>query len=265
MVAAGVTFYTLLAIFPGLAAFVSLYGLFSDVTQVPGHLRLAAYVLPADSLTFIGREMVRLATARKGGLSLAFALAVATSIWSANGAVKALMSGLNAAYEEQEGRSFLRQTAVSLLFTLGFILFGLAATAALSAGPVVAARLGPKAASVFNLAVYPALLVALVVALALLYRFGPSRRHCRIAWFSWGAVAAIGLWLLISALFQVYVGNFAHYDRVYGSFGAVVGFIVWLYLSNNIVLLGAELNAELEGPTRGRRPAVSPWRRITGP
>jgi membrane protein len=92
--------------------------------------------------------------------------------------------------------------------------------------------------------------VALVVALALLYRYGPSRRFCRIHWFSWGAVAATGLWLAVSALFSLYVGNFAHYDRVYGSFGAIVGFIMWLYLSNMIVMLGAELNHALE-----KRPA----------
>ena len=248
MVAAGVTFYTLLAIFPALAAFVSLYGLFSDVRDVPQHLRIAEFVLPADAIGFIGREMLRLAEAQKGGLSLAFALGLATSLWSANGAVKALMSGLNAAYEAKETRSFLRQTAISFVFTGGLIAFGLVATTAISAGPVVNARLGPDAAQLFNLMVYPALVAALVIALALLYRYGPNRGREDIHWFSWGALAATGLWLIVSAVFSLYVGNFAHYDRMYGSFGAVVGFIMWLYLSNMIVLLGAELNAELERP-----------------
>lgn len=252
MIAAGVTFYTLLAIFPALAAFVSLYGLFSDVSDVPQHLRIAEFILPSDTIGFIGREMIRLAAARKEGLSLAFALGLATSLWSANGAVKALMSGLNAAYEAGETRSFLRQTAVSIVFTAGLIAFGVGATTAISAGPVVNARFGPDAAQLFNLMVYPALVAALVVALALLYRYGPSRGREDIHWFSWGALAATGLWLIVSALFSLYVGNFAHYDRMYGSFGAVVGFIMWLYLSNIIVLLGAELNAELE------RPAISP-------
>ena len=246
MVAAGVTFYTLLAIFPGLAAFVSLYGLFSDVRDVPAHLHLAAVVVPSDAVGFIGREMSRLAAAQKGGLSLTFALGLATSLWSANGAVKALMSGLNAAYETPERRSFPRQTVVSLVFTGGLILFGLGATTAIGAGPVIEAHFGPDAAQLFNLLVYPALVAALVVALALLYRYAPSRPHCDIHWFSWGALAAIGLWLAVSALFSIYVGNFAHYDRIYGSFGAVVGFIMWLYLSNIIVLLGAELNSEVE-------------------
>ena len=246
MVAAGVTFYTLLAIFPALAAFVSLYGLFSDVRDVPQHLRIAEFIVPTDAIGFIGREMLRLAEAQKGGLSLAFALGLATSLWSANGAVKALMSGLNAAYEAKETRSFLRQTAISLVFTGGLIAFGLVATTAISAGPVVDARFGPNAAQLFNLLVYPGLVAALVIALALLYRYAPCRPGCDIHWFSWGALAATGLWLLVSALFSLYVGNFAHYDRMYGSFGAVVGFIMWLYLSNIIVLLGAELNAELE-------------------
>jgi membrane protein len=243
-----VTFYTLLAIFPGLAAFVSLYGLFSDVRDVPQHLRIAAFVLPTDTIGFIGREMLRLAEAQKGGLSLAFGLGLATSVWSANGAVKALMSGLNAAYEARETRSFLRQAVVSLVFTAGLIGFGVAATTAIGAGPVVDGRFGPNAAQLFNILVYPALVAALVVALALLYRYAPSRPDCDIHWFSWGALAATGLWLLVSALFSLYVGNFAHYDRMYGSFGAVVGFIMWLYLTNIIVLMGAELNAELEKP-----------------
>lgn len=246
MVAAGVTFYSLLAIFPGLAAFVSLYGLFSDVRDVPQHLRMAAFVLPPDTIGFIGKEMLRLASAQKGGLSLAFALGLATTIWSANGAVKALMTGLNAAYDADEHRSYLRRTILSLIFTVGLIAFGIVATTAVSAGPVVDARLGPNAAQLLNLAVYPALVAALVIGLALIYRYGPDRPPCDIHWFSWGALLAIGLWLVVSALFSLYVGNFAHYDRMYGSFGAVVGFIMWLYLSNTIVLLGAELNAEVE-------------------
>ncbi len=248
MFAAGVTFYTLLALFPGLAAFVALYGLFLDVKDVPAHLDAVAFLLPSGSLDFVARQMLRLASAQKSGLSLAFALGLATSIWSANGAVKALMCGLNTAYEIRERRSFVRQTLISLALTLGLICFGIAATAALSLGPVISARAGDAAARAFNFAVYPALLAALVVALAVLYRYGPSRQGCAIHWFSWGALAATGLWLLVSALFSVYVGNFAHYDRMYGSFGAVVGFIFWLYLSNIIVLLGGELNAQIEGP-----------------
>ncbi|MDB5444644.1 MAG: hypothetical protein JWP73_3020 [Phenylobacterium sp.] len=251
LIAAGVSFYTLLAIFPGLAAFVALYGLFSDVAQAQHDLQVLAVILPGSAVTFFGDQMIRLAEAQKGGLSLTFVVGLVTSIWSANGAVAALMTGLNIAYEQRETRNFLRRVLISLAFTLGMLVFGLAAVAVLGAGPAVEAYAGHRAAVLLNLISWPLLLVAMGVGIALLYRFGPSRHAARFAWITPGSAAALVLWLAVSALFSLYVGNFAHYDKTYGSLGAVVGFMMWNWLSNLIILAGAELNSEVERQTTG--------------
>lgn len=249
LIAAGVTFYTLLALFPALGAFVALYGLFADVQEAQRQLQLLSGFMPASALNFIGDQMLRLAAAQEGGLSLAFVIGLLTSIWSANGAVKSLMTGLNIAYDEQEKRGFVRTTLISLAFTLALIIFGLAATVVLGAGPAVQAYVGSGAALLVNLISWPILLVALGIGLAVLYRFGPSREPARFQWISWGSAAALVLWLIVSVLFSLYVGNFAQYDKTYGSLGAVVGFMMWSWLSNLIILAGAELNSEIEHQT----------------
>lgn len=251
MIAAGVSFYTLLAIFPGLAAFVALYGLFSDVAQAQQQLHVLAVILPGSAVTFFGDQMIRLAKAQSGGLSLTFVLGLLTSIWSANGAVKALMTGVNIAHEQRETRNFFRRTLISFAFTLGMLVFGLAAVTVLGAGPAVEAYAGHHAALVLNLISWPLLLVAMGVGIALLYYFGPSRPPARFQWITPGGTAALILWLAVSALFSLYVGNFAHYDKTYGSLGAVVGFMMWNWLSNLIILAGAEINSEVERQTTG--------------
>ena len=253
MIAAGVSFYTLLAIFPGLAAFVALYGLFSDVAEAQRHLQVLSLILPGSAVTFFGDQMIRMAEAQKGGLSLTFIIGLLTSIWSANGAVKALITGLNIAYEAEERRSFVVRILVSLAFTLGLLAFGIAAIAVLGAGPAVEAYLGPHAAFMLNLTSWPILVVAMGVGLAVLYRFAPDRPYARLQWITPGSIAALLMWLGVSALFSIYVGNFAHYDKTYGSLGAVVGFMMWNWLTNVIILAGAELNSEVE-----RQSALSP-------
>jgi membrane protein len=253
MIAAGVSFYTLLAIFPGLAAFASLYGLFSDVGQVQHHLAVLSVILPGSAVQFFGQQMIRMAEAQKGGLSLTFVVGLLTSIWSANGAVKALMTGLNIAYEAQEKRSFIRRLLISMAFTLGFLVFGLAAIAVLGAGPAVEAYAGPHAAFILNIVSWPILLAAMGIGIALLYRFAPDRPRARLEWITPGSLAALTLWLVVSALFSLYVGNFAHYDKTYGSLGAVVGFMMWNWLTDVVILAGAELNSEVE-----RQSALSP-------
>ena len=249
MIAAGIAFYSLLALIPGLGAFVALYGLFADVSAVQHHLAVLSLLLPRSALTFIGQQMVRLAEAHKGGLSFAFIVGLLTSLWSANGAVKAMMTGLNIAYEERERRGFIRKTLVSLAFTIGLLLFGGGAIAVLGAGPAIEAYLGRHAAFVFNLISWPALVVIMGLGLAVLYAYGASRQSPRFKWVTPGSIASIVLWLALSALFSLYVGNFAHYDKTYGSLGAVVGFMMWSWLSSLIVLIGAELNSEIERQT----------------
>jgi membrane protein len=249
MIAAGVTFYSLLALFPALGAFVALYGLFADVTEVQKHLHLLSFMLPPDALRFIGEQMLRMATAKTGGLSMAFVVSLLVSIWSANGAVKALMTGLNTAYEEHESRGFVKRTLVSLVFTLGYLAFAISAIGLLAAGPAIQTFFGQHAALVFGWISWPILLVGLVLALAVLYRFGPSRDPVRWRWLTWGSVVAVLLWVGASGLFSLYVGNFAHYDRTYGPLGTVIGFMTWTWISAMVILMGAELNSEIEHQT----------------
>ncbi|MET0273797.1 MAG: YihY/virulence factor BrkB family protein [Phenylobacterium sp.] len=255
LIAGGVTFYTLLALFPGLGAFVALYGLFADVAQVQDHLAALAGFLPRDALAFVADQAMRIAGQNDGGLSLAFAIGLVISIWSANGAVKAFITGLNIAYEAEEKRNIVRQTGVSLAFTAGFLVFVIAAMAVMAAGPALAAFVGPQAGVAFNLAAWPVLLLAMGLGLALLYRFGPCRPKAPWRWITWGSAAAVVLWLAVSAAFSVYVGNFAHYDKTYGPLGAAVGFMTWIWLSSMVVLAGAELNSEVE---RQAQPADAP-------
>ena len=249
MISAGVTFYILLALFPGLGAFVALYGLFADVAQAQRDLQLLSFMLPPDALKLIGEQMIRLATANGGGLSLAFIGGLLLSIWSANGAMKAMMTGLNIAYDETERRNFFKKTLTSLAFTLGLLAFVIVACALLAAQPAIATFVGTRAASVFGAITWPVLALGLMGALAVLYRYGPSRERPRWRWITWGSVAALVLWAAASGLFSIYVGNFAHYDKTYGPLGAVIGFMMWSWISTVVILLGAELNAEIEHQT----------------
>jgi membrane protein len=249
MIAAGMTFYALLALFPALGAFVALYGLFADVGQMQQHLAALSVVIPGDALRFLGEQMLRLSQANEGGLSLAFAAGLLTSIWSANGAAKALITGLNIAYEETERRGLVKRTLVSLAFTLGFLAFGICAFGVISAGPAVEGYFGAHAARLFGWMSWPLLAAAMVAGLAAVYRWGPSRDPPKFAWISPGSAAAVVLWIAVSAAFSFYVTTFAHYDRTYGPLGAVVGFMMWSWLSAQVVLLGAELNSEIEHQT----------------
>ena len=248
--AGGVTFFSLLAIFPALAAFVSLYGLFFDRHDVVHQLGLMRGFVPRDVLSLVSDQMTRLATTGSGKLGFAFAVSLLLSLWSGNGAIRSLFDGLNVAYEEKERRGFVRLTLVTLAFTLGAILFALVAIAAVVVLPVVLKflHLGGGAAY-FGLLRWPAILLVVALGLSVVYRYGPSRAQPRWRWITPGGLLAAVLWLAASLAFSWYVSNFANFNKTYGSLGAVVGFMTWLWYSTIIVLFGAELNAEIEHQT----------------
>lgn len=254
-VAGGVAFFALLSVFPALAAFVSLYGLFADVDQVPRHLAILAGVLPPTALAFVAEEMLGLAGGRHPVLGAAFGVSLLASLLSANGAVKALFAGLNTAYDTRERRSFIQLNLTSLGFTVVGLSFMLLAIAMLVTGPSVLRAMGwheRLEPGVIGVLRWPVLFIGSVASLSVLYRFGPCSRRARWRWTAPGCIFATLVWLGVSMGFSWYVGNFAQYERTYGSLGAVVGFMTWLWLSAIVILAGAELNAEIEAEARSR-------------
>jgi membrane protein len=249
MLAAGVTFFALLALSPAMAAFVALYGLFADMSEVQSQLRAMAAFLPASTLDLLGEQMTRLINVDKSSQSLALVAGALAAVWSANGAVSSLITGLNVAYAEDERRSWLQRTVIALGFTVGFLAFLLAAVALVTAGPAIEPLAGPRLARIIDWISWPLLLLCLMFGLALLYRFGPSREPMRWKWITWGSAGVVMFWLVDSALFSTYVNSFSRYDRTYGALGAVIGFMMWIYLWILVVLAGAELNAEIEHQT----------------
>ena len=254
-VAGGVAFFALLSMFPAMAAFVSLYGLFADVSQVPHHLTILAGVMPHAALSLAADEMTRLAGGKHPALGLAFAVSLIAALWSANGAVKALFAGLNTAYEAVEERGLVRLNLVSLAFTVTGLTFAVTAFGLVVAGPPVLLALGWKARldpSIVAMLRWPVLFVGAAFSMAMLYRFGPCRHRGRWRWVTAGSALASLVWLAVSMGLSWYVGNFGHYERTYGSLGAVVAFMTWLWLSTIVILAGAELNSEIEAEAAAR-------------
>ncbi len=249
--AAGVAFYTLLAVFPAIAAFIALYGLFFDPHQVEQQIDAAVWVLPDGMIEVLREQTGRVLAQERQTLGLGFGIGLVTALWSANAGTKALIEALNIAYEEEERRSFLGLTATSLMLTLGGIGIGIVALAAVVALPVALdfLHLDSGTEDMVALLRWPALALLITGLIALLYRFGPCRARPRWSWVSGGSLAAAVLWLAVSAGFSWYVGRFGSYNETYGSLGAVIGFMTWIWLSVTVVLLGAELNAELERQT----------------
>ena len=250
-VAAGVTYYALLALFPALAALVSIYALFADPMTVRDHLDVVSGFLPAEGLQLVGDQISRIAEKQEGKLGLGFAVGLAVSLWSANAGMKAIFDALNVVYGEREKRSFLHLNAITLLFTAGAILVFLLAIGALVVLPIALKYLPiPGGTEVLmRILRWPALLVAVAAALAVIYRYGPSRGRPRWRWVTPGSAAASVIWLIGSLIFSWYAANLGNFDETYGSLGAVVGFLLWLWLSSVVVLLGAELDAEMEHQT----------------
>ncbi|MGL4812255.1 MAG: YihY/virulence factor BrkB family protein [Beijerinckiaceae bacterium] len=247
-VSAGVAFYALLALFPAVTAFVSLYGLVADRATVFDHLVLLSDVVPSSALAIMRDQMTRIVEADSGGLGVTFAISLATAIWSANAGVKALFDALNVAYREQEKRSFVWLNLVSLATTAGMLAAALLAIGAVAVLPALLNffYLGPVAEPLLRYGRWPVVFLALVVALALLYRIGPSRREAKWRWVSPGALFSAVAWVGFSALFSWYAENFGNFNATYGTLGAVMALLLWMWLTAAIILIGAEINAESE-------------------
>jgi membrane protein len=245
-VAAGATFYTLLAFFPAVGAFVSLYGLVSDIHAASEHLSYLRGFLPPDILGFVRDEMIRITTTHPSRLSGAFLLSLLISIWSANAGVSSLITGLNIAYEQRETRGFIAVHLLSLAITIGALLVFTGAFFLFVAIPILQTRLGLPSFDVLRFFRWPLIFLGTVIMLAAIYYYGPNRKRRARRRIMPGALFASLVWLLVSLGFSWYVGNFGHYDRTYGSLATVMGFLMWMWLGLMVILFGAELNCELE-------------------
>jgi membrane protein len=250
-IAAGVVFFGLLAVFPAITALVSCYGLFANPSTIGGNLQTLALMLPEGSFQIVQDQIARVLD--KGGTALGatFLFGLALAIWSANAGVKAVIDALNVVYEEREKRSFVRLNLLSLAFTSGGIAALLLMVSAVVAFPLALDHLGlaPANQLIVSLLRWPLLFVVLLAALAVLYRFGPSRRAPRWEWLSVGTLAAALLWIAGSFLLSWYLSNFGNYNATYGSLWAAIGLMMWMWMSAVIVLFGAELNSEIEHQT----------------
>jgi membrane protein len=252
LVAAGVTYYGLLALFPATVAIVSLYGLFADASSINEHLRLISGFLPEGALQVIGDQVRRIASQGQTTLGFTFLATLAVSLWGANAGTKSIFDALNIIYEEREKRGFIKLTLCSLAFTLGAIALALVSLAGILVVPVVLSFLGVSQKSgtgLLTLLRWPALYLIVLFGLACLYRYGPSRMHPQWRWVTWGSAITGGIWIVGSLLLSWYVSHFGSYNATYGSLGAVIGFMVWMWLSTIIVLVGGEINAEMEHQT----------------
>ena len=250
-VSAGVVFYGLLALFPAVTAFVSLYGLFAKASTINDHLALVAGFLPAGGVDIIQEQVNRIAAKGEAKLGFAFAFGLALALWSANAGMKALIDALNVIYDEKEKRGFIKLNLVSLVLTAGGLLAILTAVGAIVVLPVVLSfvGLGGWTETLLRLLRWPVLVFVAIFGLAVLYRFGPSRERPRWEWLSVGSVLAAVAWLASSALLSWYLANFANYDATYGSLGAAIGLMMWMWMSSIVILFGAELNSEIEHQT----------------
>ena len=248
VVAAGCAFFALFAIFPALSALISLYGLTADPVTVEQQFGMLDSVLPAQAYDIVIDQIHRISAAPGRTLGWSLVLSLGLALWSANAGTQAVLAALNIAYGEPERRSLFQYYLNAFTFTIIGILGGVVMLLAILYVPILFAFTGYSHAFEFVVGVvrWPFLALLVLSLLALLYRHGPCRRTAKWRWVSAGSLFATVVWLIASAAFSLYVSNFATYDRVYGSLGAVIILLFWLYISFYIVLLGAEINAELE-------------------
>jgi membrane protein len=215
------------------------------------HLSLLAGFLPGGAIDIIQEQVNRLVSKGDAKLGFAFIFGLAMALWSANAGMKAIMDALNVVYEEKEKRGFIKLNLVSLGYTLGGIVTTLLALGAVVVVPLVLSYVGLGSIGEILLSAlrWPVLLAVIIIGLAILYRFGPSRREARWQWLSVGSVFAAVTWLISSGLLSWYLSSFANYNATYGSLGAGIGLMMWMWVSAIVILFGAQLNSEIEHQT----------------
>lgn len=250
LAAAGVAFYGFTALVPLLGAIVLSYGFLAEPATVVADMRHLTSVMPVDAAKLVGDQLMNVVktSADKKGAGLLLALAIA--LYGVRSGAAAIITGLNIAYDEVEHRSFLKLTMLTIAVTAASVLVAVIALSAVAALGHLEDLLPPAPAIIGKFASYALLELAGAAGAATLYRYGPDRAKARWIWITPGSLCAAAGWLLLSILFGIYVANFGHYNATYGSLGTVIVFLTWLYLSSYVLLVGAELNAEVERQTR---------------
>lgn len=257
LIAAGVTYYLLLSIFPTLTAFVSIYGLFTDSVTVAKQVAVLAAYVPGGFLEIIKDQLTALTRQGNAALGWGFLISFGLALWSASSGVKTLFEAMNIAYDEREKRNFFVLNGLALAMMLAVLLVGIIMITVVVVLPAALAVVGFSEGFEWLTQTigYLLLTVVLFVTLAVLYRVGPSHHKRSLRWLTPGAFFACGAIIAASALFSWYAANFANYEKTYGSLGALIGLLTWLWISVTVVIVGAELNAEIEHQTKGMAPA----------
>ena len=233
LLAAGVAFYALLSLVPALAAMVSLYGMVADPADIDRQVGDALAAAPSEVRELVSQQLESVTGQSQGGLGLTAVVSVVLALWSASSGMKHLMSAINVAYGEEEGRGFLALRLRALLLTVGAIAFAVVAIGVITAVPLL----------------FPILGVGVVAGLSVLYRYAPDRDEPRWSWTTPGTIIATVGWLVGSALFSLYTATSGSYAETYGALGSVVVLMLWLMLSAAVIVVGAEVNAEAERQT----------------
>jgi membrane protein len=251
LIAAGVTYYMLMALVPALVVFVSLYGLISDPAKVESQMSLLSGIMPPGGLSILNDQLTRLTTTGAPTLSITLLASLAVSLWSAAAGMRALFDAMNIAYHEEEKRNFFVLSAMGLGFTLAVLIAAIVFLTVVVFVPAVLQFIPLPAGSAWlvRVASYALMIVLLLVGISMLYRWGPSREQAKWRWLTPGAALAVFAIALASVLFSWYTANFSNYNATYGSLGALIGLLTWIWLSVTIVIVGAEVDAELEHQT----------------
>ncbi len=249
LLSAGLGFYALLAVVPAMVAIVSIYGLVLDprdiTTQVDRYLGSA----PPEAQALLRHQLEKLTSASGGGLGIGVVLGIVIALWSASAGMKHLIEAVNVVYDEEESRGYVKLRLTALALTVGTVAFLVVSVGVITVLPGLFDHLGVLGGLLLGLARFGGLFAAFIIGLSVLYRFGPDRRDPEWRWVTWGSLAAAAIWIVASIAFSVYTSNFGRFNRTYGSLGAVIVVLLWLEISAAAVLLGAELNAELERQT----------------
>ena len=246
LLGAGVAFYSLLALFPAIIAGVSIYGLVADPVTVQDQISQLTEMLSPETAKIVGTQLEQVTSGAGGALGLATVIGILTALWSASSGMKAMVTGVNLAYDETESRKFVKLRGLSIVLTLGAMVLMGVALALIVGFPAVADSWPTALRWTVGVLRWVLLAALLIGALAVLYRFAPDRDEPKWTWVSWGSGIATLLWILASIGFSVYANSFGNYNKTYGALAGVIILMFWLYLTAVIVLVGAELNTEME-------------------